>query len=188
MRGGVSPSGGTVGQRRRGIRTSLVKHIDKPWLEAALSWEELHGCPQSVSSCSTGTGMGTGGSGSAEIPASEQNPRVSSLPSHRLSVQPCLDVSDPTLLKMGLSKLLWDTGRTLLSECAKQHRWFPVTFQSETRPKGGERKPPLTRAVHRDPANRWCLHRGYSVGVQLHYNALLFMIAGGLNSGSIWSS
>lgn len=51
---------------------------------------------------------------------------------------------------------------------------FQVTFQSETLPKGGERKPPLTRVVHRDPANRWCLHRGYSVRVQLHYNALRF--------------
>lgn len=48
---------------------------------------------------------------------------------------------------------------------------FQVTFGSETLPKGGERKPPLNGVLQRDPADRWCLHRGCAAGVQLYYKA-----------------
>lgn len=123
-------------------------------------------------------------------------PGFFSLPSHRLSVQPCLDVSDlwaySPLVKMGLtrlSKLLWNTGMSLLSECAEQHYCVSSDLSVWNFAKGRGKE----ATVDSSPAQRSCkqmvfAYRIFCSGATPLQRSSFLMIAGGLNSGYIWNS
>lgn len=131
----------------------------------------------------------------AEITALEQNPRFFSLPSHRVR-NPCLDVSDLwayfPLVKMGLtrlSKLLWNTGMSLLSECAKQHYCISSDLSVWNFAKGRGKE----ATVDSSSAQRSCkqmvfAYRIFCSSATLLQRSPFLMIAGGLNSGYIWNS
>lgn len=168
------------------------------------AWMPLACIAECVLLQQAGIGMGRGGSGSAAAHSSVcacRNPCIGTKSQVFGLTQPQVVCSLAWMSQISEHTPLWlRWDWPGWAKCSETQVWascvsvpssitaFQVTFQSETLPKGGERKPRLTRALHRDPANRWCLHIGDSGRVQLHYNSWFLMIAGGLNSGYIWNS
>lgn len=123
-------------------------------------------------------------------------PVFSSLASHSFSVQPRLDFSDlwacPPFVKMGLprlSKLLWNIGMKLISECAKQCYCISSDLSVWNFAKGRGKE----ATVESSSAQRSCKQMVFAYriccsGATLLQSSSLLIISGGLNSGYIWNS
>lgn len=132
----------------------------------------------------------------AKITGLGWSPSLDSLPSHEFSVQPCLDFSDlcaySPFVKMGLtrlSKLLWNIGTKLLSECAKQRYCISSDLSVWNFAKGRGKE----ATVESSSAQRSCKQMVFAYriccsGATLLQRSSFLIISGGLNSGYIWNS